>query len=61
MMLTVAPCFVAIFGMLLESTVTGLTCAVFYQCLIGNFLVSIVLVLLDTPSLRMVHHFFEKE
>ena len=49
MMVTVAPCFMAIFSMLLESTVTGLIMCCFYACLIDHFLVSIFVVLLDTP------------
>ena len=59
MMITVAPCFVQYLSMLLESTVTGLIMFCFYACLIDHFLVSIFVVLLDTPRLRMVHHFFE--
>ena len=61
MMVTVAPCFVAIFSMLLESTVTGLIMCCFYACLIDHFLVSISVVLLDSSRMRMVHHFFEME
>ena len=45
MMFTVAPCFVAIFSMLLEYTVTGLIMCCFYACLINHFLVSISVVL----------------
>ena len=59
MMVTVAPCFVAIFSMLPESTATGLIMCCFYACLIDHFLVSIFVVLFDTPRLPMVHHFFE--
>ena len=59
MMVTVAPCFVAIFSILLESTVTGLIMCCFYACLIDHFLVSIFVVLLDTLRLRMVHHFLK--
>ena len=44
-MFTVAPCFMAIFSMLLESTVTGLI-----MCILSMlFLVCISVVLLDTP------------
>ena len=45
MMVTVAPCFVAIFNMLLEYIVTGLIMCYFYACLIDHFLVSISVVL----------------
>ena len=61
MMVTVAACFVAIFSMVLESTVTGLIMCCFYACLIDHFLVSIFVVLLDKPRLRMAHHLFEME
>ena len=47
MIVTVAHCFVAIFSMLLESTVTGLIMCCFYACLIDHFLVSIFVGLLD--------------
>ena len=47
MIVTVAHCFVAIFSMLLESTVTGLIMYCVYACLIDNFLVSIFVGLLD--------------
>ena len=40
-MVTVAPYFVAIFSILLESTVTGLIMCCCYACLIDHFLVSI--------------------
>ena len=45
MMVTVAPCFVAIFSMLLEYIVTGLIMCCFYACLVDHFLVSISVVL----------------
>ena len=47
MIVTVAHCFVAIFSMLLESTVTGLIMCCFYACLIDYFPVSIFVGLLD--------------
>ena len=48
MIVTVAHCFVAIFSMLLESTVTGLIMrALFYACLLDHLLVSIFVGLLD--------------
>ena len=47
MIVTVAHCFVAIFSMLLESTVTGLIMCCVYACLIDHLLVSIFLGLLD--------------
>ena len=47
MIVTVVHCFVAIFSMLLESTVTGLIMYCFYACLIDQFLVSIFVALLD--------------
>ena len=43
----IAHCFVAIFSMLLEYSVTGLIMCCFYACLIDNFLVSIFVGLLD--------------
>ena len=45
MMVTVAPCFVAIFNMLLEYIVTGLIMCCFYACLTDHFLASISVVL----------------
>ena len=45
MMVTVAPCFVAIFSMLLEYIVKGLIMCCFYACLIDHFLVSVSKVL----------------
>ena len=47
MIVTVAHCFVAIFSMLLESTVTGLIMCCLYACLIDHLLVSIFVGLLD--------------
>ena len=47
MIVTVAHCFVPIFSMLLESTVTGLIMCYLYACLIDHFLVSIFVGLLD--------------
>ena len=47
MIVTVAHCFVAIFSMLLESTVTGLIMCCFYACLIDHLLVSFFVGLLD--------------
>ena len=47
MRVTLVHCFVAIFSMLLEYTVTGLIRCCFYACLIDNFLVSIFVGLLD--------------
>ena len=47
MMVTVAPCFVVIFSMLLESTMTGLIMWCLYACLIDHFLVSIFVGVLD--------------
>ena len=61
MMVTVAACFMAICKMFLESSVTGLIMCYFYACLLDHFLVSIFVVLSDTPRQQMVHHFFEME
>ena len=47
MTVTVAPCFVAIFSMLLEYIVTGLIMCCFFACFIDHFLVSIFVGVLD--------------
>ena len=47
MMVTVAPCMVVIFSMLLESTVTGLIMCCFYTCLIDHSLASVFVAVLD--------------